>query len=44
MLGKAGRSGNTIEAFISTRTVESHVAAILRKTGTASRAKLRHGS
>lgn len=34
------------ELFISSRTVESHVAAILRKTGAASRAKLRqdHGN
>lgn len=29
------------ELFLSSRTVESHVASILRKTGTTSRAKLR---
>ncbi|MCZ2839614.1 helix-turn-helix transcriptional regulator [Modestobacter sp. VKM Ac-2985] len=39
---RAGQSNREIaaELFVSVRTVESHVAAILRKTGATSRAKL----
>jgi DNA-binding NarL/FixJ family response regulator len=39
---RLGRSNKEIaaELFISVRTVESHVAAILRKTGAAGRSKL----
>jgi DNA-binding CsgD family transcriptional regulator len=42
---RRGRSNKEIaaELFISVRTVESHVAAILRKTGTAGRSKLISG-
>jgi DNA-binding NarL/FixJ family response regulator len=41
-LVKTGQSNKEIAArlFISVRTVESHVAAILRKTGASGRSKL----
>jgi len=41
-LARAGQSNREIAAslFVSVRTVESHISAILRKTGSASRSKL----